>query len=70
MLASDVLQAKKVTLLSSDSQPYEVAEEVAFMSETVKNTLEGRYLSSALVSPWACGLRASFLWFAARKDPI
>lgn len=32
--------AKMVTLMSSDHQPYEVTEEVAFMSETVKNTLE------------------------------
>ncbi|CAL5218346.1 g6 [Coccomyxa viridis] len=32
--------AKNVTLMSSDMQPYEVTEEVAFMSETVKNTLE------------------------------
>ena len=36
-----------VTLMSSDLQPYEVSEEVAFMSETVKNTLEGRCLPSA-----------------------
>ena len=42
MLATDALQAKTVTLMSSDLQPYEVSEEVAFMSETVKNTLEGR----------------------------
>lgn len=32
--------AQKVTLVSSDSQDYTVTEEVAFMSETVKNTLE------------------------------
>ena len=35
------LQTKMVILMSSDMQPYEVSEDVAFMSETVKNTLEG-----------------------------
>ena len=67
---SDALQAKNVTLMSSDMQPYEVTEEVAFMSETVKNTLEGRCQSPALISPRACGLQASFLRFTFMKDPI
>ena len=31
----------QVKLLSSDSQVFDVDEEVAFMSETIKNTLEG-----------------------------
>lgn len=52
MLATDAMQAKTVTLMSSDLQPYEVSEEVAFMSETVKNTLEGR-----CQPPTSCHLR-------------
>ena len=36
-----VTAAVQVNLLSSDSQKFEVTEEVAFMSETIKNTLEG-----------------------------
>ncbi len=38
----------QVTLVSSDSQDYTVTEEVAFMSETVKNTLEGACLAVCL----------------------
>ena len=48
-----------VTLMSSDHQPYEVTEEVAFMSETVKNTLEGKASASASTTPIASNLPAA-----------
>ena len=48
-----------VTLMSSDHQPYEVTEEVAFMSETVKNTLEGKACASAFTTPVASNVPAA-----------
>lgn len=36
-----VMAVVQVKLMSSDSNEFPVDEEVAFMSETIKNTLEG-----------------------------
>ena len=65
--AVGVLQVKMVTLMSSDMQPYEVSEEVAFMSETVKNTLEGIAPTPVCTTPLTRSTPASSQRTSSRK---
>ena len=43
-----------VTLMSSDAEKFEVAQDVAFKSETIKNMIEGEWTAPSRQRPFPC----------------